>query len=80
MFFPLGLSNFWVGAWFPFDEGKFNYRAYPVPQKRMRCYITVRDSLHTKYLNAILQAYIRKGKIARALGMLFYHARNTNAI
>ena len=24
MFFPLGLSNFWVGAWFPFDEGQFN--------------------------------------------------------
>ena len=22
MFFPLGLSNFWVGAWFPFDEGQ----------------------------------------------------------
>ena len=21
-FFPLGLSNFWVGAWFPFDEGQ----------------------------------------------------------
>ena len=24
MFFPLGLSNFWVGAWFPFDEGQFS--------------------------------------------------------
>ena len=24
MFFPLGLSNFWVGAWFPCDEGQFN--------------------------------------------------------
>ena len=23
VFFPLGLSNFWVGAWFPFDEGQF---------------------------------------------------------
>ena len=22
VFFPLGLSNFWVGAWFPFDEGQ----------------------------------------------------------
>ena len=26
MFFPLGLSNFWVGAWFPFDEGQFTAR------------------------------------------------------
>ena len=24
LFFPLGLSNFWVGAWFPFDEGQSN--------------------------------------------------------
>ena len=24
VFFPLGLSNFGVGAWFPFDEGQFN--------------------------------------------------------
>ena len=23
VFFPLGLSSFWVGAWFPFDEGQF---------------------------------------------------------
>ena len=23
VFFPLGLSNFWVGAWFPFDKGQF---------------------------------------------------------
>ena len=23
VFFPLGLSNFWVGAWFSFDEGQF---------------------------------------------------------
>ena len=22
VFFPLGLSNFWVGAWFPLDEGQ----------------------------------------------------------
>ena len=22
MFFSFGLSNFWVGAWFPFDEGQ----------------------------------------------------------
>ena len=20
LFFPLGLSNFWLGAWFPFDK------------------------------------------------------------
>ena len=24
MFFPLGLSNFVLGAWFPFDEGQLN--------------------------------------------------------
>ena len=24
VFFSLGLSNFWLGAWFPFDEGQFN--------------------------------------------------------
>ena len=24
MFFPLGLSNFLGGTWFPFDEGQFN--------------------------------------------------------
>ena len=23
VFFPLGLSNFWVGTWFPFDEVQF---------------------------------------------------------
>ena len=27
VFFPLGLSNFWGGAWFPFDEGQFNLGA-----------------------------------------------------
>ena len=28
VFFPLGLSNFWVGALFPFDEGQFNAKFY----------------------------------------------------
>ena len=30
MFFPLGLSNFWVGAFFSFDEGQFMMSAYDV--------------------------------------------------
>ena len=33
MFFPLGLSNFWVGAWFPFDEGQSNMRGFKMTQK-----------------------------------------------
>ena len=28
VFFPLGLSKFWVGAWFPFDEGQFITQIY----------------------------------------------------
>ena len=30
VFFPLGLSNFWVGAWFPFNEGQFKLIVYEV--------------------------------------------------
>ena len=36
MFFPLGLSNFWLGAWFPFDEGQFNLHHEKCPQKKTR--------------------------------------------
>ena len=28
VFFPFGLSNFWVIAWFPFNEGQFSLRGF----------------------------------------------------